>query len=102
MSIQGKRTEKREKQSFLLTSVQARTLDEIQARQFDKKATPQSTSESNQKSDSEKEQRERLESKHNATLKQIKKKGYIRRTDEEAVEISRPLKYLRTLQVRTY
>ena len=102
MFIQGTRTGKREKQEYLLTSVQARTLDAIQARQFDKKANPQNSRESSQTSDSEKEQQERLGSKHDATLKRTKKKGYIRRTDEEPVEIPTPLKYLRTLQVRTY
>ena len=102
MSIQGTRTGKREKQEYLRTSVQARTLDAIQARQFDKKANPQNSRESSQTSDSEKEQQERLGSKHDATLKRTKKKGYIRRTDEEPVEIPTPLKYLRTIQVRSH
>ena len=53
MSIQGTRTGKREKQEYLLTSVQARTLNVIHARRFEKRANPHITSELNKTSDSQ-------------------------------------------------
>ena len=56
MSTQGARTGKREKQEYLLTSVQARTLNVIHARRFEKRANPHISSELDYTSHGQKQQ----------------------------------------------